>query len=46
MKAGAILHASGFKGALFPHGLREAQVPGGVAFLREKMSLVAAAISK
>lgn len=36
-----LLHASGFKGPLFLHGLSEAQVPGCVAFLREKMSLVA-----
>jgi sugar phosphate isomerase/epimerase len=42
----SLLHASGFKGPLFLHGLSEAQVPGCVAFLREKMSLVAAAISK
>jgi sugar phosphate isomerase/epimerase len=38
-----LLHANGFKGPLFLHGLSEAQVPGCVAFLRERMSRVTAA---
>jgi sugar phosphate isomerase/epimerase len=37
-----LLHAYGFKGPLLLHGLSEAQVPGCVAFLREKMARVAA----
>ncbi len=35
-----LLHANGFKGPLLLHGLSEAQVPGCVAFLRERMSQV------
>jgi sugar phosphate isomerase/epimerase len=42
----SLLHAYGFKGPLFLHGLSEAQVPGCVAFLREKLARVAAAASK
>ncbi len=34
----ALLHASGFKGPLLLHGLSPAQVPGCVAFLREKLA--------
>ena len=34
----SLLHAYGFKGPLLLHGLSEAQVPGCVAFLREKMA--------
>ena len=41
-----LLHAYGFKGPLLLHGLTEAQVPGCVAFLREKLARVAAAASK
>jgi sugar phosphate isomerase/epimerase len=33
----SLLHAYGFKGPLLLHGLSEAQVPGCIAFLREKM---------
>ena len=39
----SLLHAYGFKGPLLLHGLSVAQVPGCVAFLREKMARVAAA---
>jgi sugar phosphate isomerase/epimerase len=39
----SLLHAYGFKGPLLLHGLSEAQVPGCVAFLREKLAGVAAA---
>ncbi len=42
----SLLHACGFKGPLLLHGLSEAQVPGCVAFLREKLARVAAAASK
>ena len=42
----SLLHAYGFKGPLLLHGLSEAQVPGCVAFLREKLARVAAAASK
>jgi sugar phosphate isomerase/epimerase len=38
----SLLHAYGFKGPLLLHGLTEAQVPGCVAFLREKLARVAA----
>jgi len=38
----ALLHKYGFKGPLLLHGLSEAQVPGCVAFLREKMPRVSA----
>ena len=37
----SLLHAYGFKGPLLLHSLSEAQVPGCVAFLREKMARVA-----
>ena len=36
-----LLHASGFKGPLLLHGLTEAQVPGCIAFLREKLARLA-----
>jgi sugar phosphate isomerase/epimerase len=36
----SLLHAYGFKGPLFLHGLSEAQVPGCVAFLREKLARI------
>jgi sugar phosphate isomerase/epimerase len=36
----SLLHSSGFKGPLLLHGLSEAQVPGCVAFLREKLARV------
>jgi sugar phosphate isomerase/epimerase len=39
----SLLHAYGFKGPLLLHGLSETQVPGCVAFLREKLARVAAA---
>jgi sugar phosphate isomerase/epimerase len=39
----SLLYAYGFKGPLLLHGLSPAQVPGCVAFLREKMARVAAA---
>ncbi len=42
----SLLHAYGFKGPLLLHGLSQAQVPGCVAFLREKLARVAAAASK
>ena len=35
------LHACGFRGPLLLHGLTEAQVPGCVAFLRDKLARVA-----
>jgi sugar phosphate isomerase/epimerase len=34
----SLLHAYDFKGPLLLHGLSEAQVPGCVAFLREKLA--------
>jgi sugar phosphate isomerase/epimerase len=34
----SLLHTSGFPGPLLLHGLSEAQVPGCVAFLREKIA--------
>ena len=42
----ALLDASGFRGPLLLHGLTEAQVPGCVAFLREKLARTAATSSK
>jgi sugar phosphate isomerase/epimerase len=39
----SLLHNCGFKGPLLLHGLSAAQVPGCVAFLREKLARVAAA---
>lgn len=36
----SLLHANGFCGPLLLHGLSEAQVPGCVAFLREKLAAV------
>ena len=39
----SLLHGCGFKGPLLLHGLTEAQVPGCVAFLRDKLARVAAA---
>ena len=42
----SLLRACGFKGPLLLHGLRESQVPGCVAFLREKLARVAAAARK
>jgi len=36
----SLLHAQGFKGPLLLHGLSEAQVPGCVAFLRERLARV------
>jgi sugar phosphate isomerase/epimerase len=39
----SLLHAYGFKGPLLLHSLSAAQVPGCVAFLREKLARVAAA---
>lgn len=37
----SLLHTCGFKGPLLLHGLTEAQVPGCVAFLREKLARLA-----
>jgi sugar phosphate isomerase/epimerase len=42
----SLLHANGFTGPLLLHGLTEAQVPGCVAFLREKLAGVASAHSQ
>ncbi len=42
----SLLHAYGFKGPLLLHSLSPAQVPGCVAFLREKLARVASAASK
>jgi sugar phosphate isomerase/epimerase len=42
----SLLHASGFQGPLLLHGLSEAQVPGCVAFLRDKLARVEAAPAK
>jgi len=42
----SLLDAYGFHGPLLLHGLSETQVPGCVAFLREKLARVAAARSK
>jgi sugar phosphate isomerase/epimerase len=42
----SLLHASGFNGPLLLHGLTESQVPGCVAFLREKLARVAATRAK
>ena len=39
----SLLHACGFQGPLLLHGLSEAQVPGCVAFLRDKLARVTAA---
>jgi sugar phosphate isomerase/epimerase len=37
----SLLHASGFRGPLFLHGLSKAQAPECIAFLREKMAVAA-----
>jgi sugar phosphate isomerase/epimerase len=37
----SLLHACGFQGPLLLHGLTESQVPGCVAFLRDKLARVA-----
>ena len=37
----SLLHAYGFKGPLLLHGLSDAQVPGCVAFLRERIARIA-----
>ena len=42
----SLLHAYGFQGPLLLHGLTEAQIPGCVAFLRDKLARVAAASAK
>ena len=42
----SLLHAYGFRGPLLLHGLTEAQVPGCVAFLRDKLARVAASGEK
>jgi sugar phosphate isomerase/epimerase len=39
----SLLHAYGFRGPLLLHGLSEAQVPGCVAFLRDRLARVASA---
>lgn len=38
----SLLHKYGFTGPIFLHGLSEAQVPGCVAFLHQKLALVTA----
>jgi sugar phosphate isomerase/epimerase len=42
----SLLHQYGFRGPLLLHGLSEAQVPGCVAFLREKIARLAPGSSK
>jgi len=42
----SLLHTYGFKGPLLLHGLSEAQVPGCVAFLRERLARLAGAPSR
>jgi len=42
----SLLHQHGFKGPLLLHGLSEAQVPGCVAFLREKLARLASTLSR
>ena len=42
----ALLHSHGFSGPLLLHGLSEAQVPGCVAFLRERLARLASAPSR
>jgi sugar phosphate isomerase/epimerase len=42
----SLLYAYGFRGPLLLHGLSEAQVPGCVAFLRDKLARAAAAGTK
>ncbi len=42
----SLLDACGFRGPLLLHGLSEAQVPGCVAFLREKLARVVSRRSK
>jgi sugar phosphate isomerase/epimerase len=42
----ALLHRYGFTGPLLLHGLSAAQVPGSVAFLREKLARVASSPAK
>jgi sugar phosphate isomerase/epimerase len=42
----SLLHTYGFKGPLLLHGLSEAQVPGCVAFLRERLARLAQAPSR
>jgi len=42
----SLLHAYEFKGPLLLHGLSEAQVPGCLAFLREKLIHLSASASK
>jgi len=39
----SLLHTYGFRGPLLLHGLSEVQVPGCVAFLREKLARLASA---
>ena len=42
----SLLHACGFRGPLLLHGLSEAQIPGCVAFLRERLARVAAQVKE
>ena len=42
----SLLRTSGFKGPILLHGLSEAQVPGCVAFLREKLARLAVVSGK
>jgi sugar phosphate isomerase/epimerase len=39
----SLLYKSGFRGPLLLHGLSESQVPGCVAFLRDKLARVVSA---
>jgi sugar phosphate isomerase/epimerase len=39
----SLLHACGFHGPILLHGLSESQIPGCIAFLRDKLARVAAA---
>jgi sugar phosphate isomerase/epimerase len=41
-----LLHACGFRGPLLLHGLSEVQIPGCVAFLRDKLARVAARVKE
>ena len=42
----SLLHACGFRGPLLLHGLTEAQIPGCVAFLRDKLARVATQVKE
>lgn len=42
----SLLHGCGFRGPLLLHGLSEAQVPGCVTFLRDKLARLATTVDK